>query len=117
MSKSVVDVLSHHMNCVARGDLPGIMENYSEASVLFSPDGVLKGKTLIEQFFTALTTSMMPSGTKLLPVRQDISGDTAFLMWQAESPTMHFHMGAETFVIRDGKILTHSFAAAIERKA
>lgn len=116
MSKSVVEVLSHHMTCVARGDVAGIMEDYTDTSVLFSPDGIADGRATIERFFSALTSSMMPPGTLFQPVRQDVRGDTAFLMWQADSPTMKFHMGAETLVIRDGKIVTHSFAAAIEQK-
>jgi len=116
MSQSILDVLSHHMTCVARSDVDGIMQDYTDQSVLFSPDGALTGTNDIRQFFTNLTGSMMPAGTSFVAVRQDVRGDTAFLLWQAESPTLKFHMGAETLVIRDGKIVTHSFAAAIERK-
>ena len=116
MSKSVLEVLSHHMTCVSRSDVAGIMEDYTDTSFLFSPDGVLEGRDMIRQFFTVLTTKMMPAGTTMQSVRQDHRGDTVFLMWQAESPTMRFHMGAETLVIRDGKIVTHSFAAAVEHK-
>lgn len=117
MSKSVLEVVSHHMTCVARSDLAGIMEDYTDASVLFSPDGVLEGREAIRAFFASLTTSLMPPGTSFRAVRQDCRGDTMFLMWQAESATTRFHMGAETLTVRDGKIATHSFAAAIEQKA
>jgi ketosteroid isomerase-like protein len=116
MSQSILDVLSHHMTCVARSDVDGIMQDYTEQSVLFSPDGVLTGTNHIRQFFTNLTGSMMPAGTNFVAVRQDVRGDTAFLIWQADAPTLKFHMGAETLTIRDGKIVIHSFAAAIERK-
>lgn len=116
MSQSILEVLSHHMTCVARSDVDGIMQDYTDASVLFSPDGVLTGKDQIRQFFANLTGSMMPAGTSFVAVRQDVRGDTAFLVWQADSPTLKFHMGTETLTIRDGKIVVHSFAAAIERK-
>lgn len=117
MSQSVVEVLSHHMTCVARSDVDGIMEDYTDESVLFSSDGMIQGRAQIREFFTNLTVRMMPVGTSFQSVRQDHRGDTAFLLWQAESAGFRFHMGAETIVVRGGKIVTHSFAAAIEAKA
>lgn len=117
MAKSILDVLSHHLTCVARSDVDGIMEDYTDDSILFSPDGVLVGRALIRQFFQSLTGTMLPAGTSFTAVRQDVRGDTAFLLWHAESSMMKFHLGAETLVVRDGMIVTHSFAAAVEQKA
>lgn len=116
MSQSILDVLSHHMTSVARSDVDGIMQDYADRSTLFTPDGVLEGRDAIRQFFVNLTGQMMPAGTSFTHLRQDVRGDTAFLLWQAESMTMRFHMGAETLVVRDGKIVTHTFAAAIQPK-
>ena len=117
MSQSVLEVLSHHMTCVSRSDVDGIMEDYADDAILFSPDAPLVGKDAIRRFFVTLTGEMMPAGTNFQPVRQDVHGDAAFLLWQAESPAMKFHLGAETLIVRDGKIVTHSFAAAITRKS
>lgn len=116
MAQSILEVLSHHMTCVARSDVDGIMQDYTDQSILFSPDGVLASEEQIRQFFATLTVSMMPAGTSFTALRQDVRGDTAFLVWRAEAPSMRFHLGVETLVIRDGKIVTHSFAAAIEEK-
>lgn len=116
MSHSIQDVLNHHMTCVSRSDVDGIMEDYTDSSILFSPDGPLQGMAAIRQFFVTLTTEMMPAGTNFVSVRHDAVGDTVFLLWHAESNTMKFHLGAETLVIREGKIVTHSFAAAVQRK-
>ena len=117
MNHAILDVLSHHMTCVSRSDVDGIMEAYTDSSILFSPDGPLQGKEAIRQFFVTLTTEMMPAGTNFVAVRQDVIDETAFMIWQAESASMKFHLGAETMVIRDGKIVTHSFAAAVQRKS
>lgn len=116
MSQSILDVLSHHMTCVARSDVDGIMRDYTDRSILFTLEGVLEGRDMIRQFFVNLTSRMMPAGTSFTHVRQDVRGDTAFMLWQADSPTMRFHMGAETLVIRDGSIVSHTFAAAIQQK-
>ena len=116
MSRTVVETLSHHMTAFIRSDVDSIMENYTDGSVLFSPDGVLEGRDLIRSFYVNLTGTLLPPGSTFQSVRQDRRGDTVFLLWQAESPVMKFHLAAETLVIRDGKIVTHSFAAAVEPK-
>lgn len=116
MSKSVVEVLNHHMSCLANNDVEGILEDYTDQSVLFTTDGVFDGKEKMRLFFTNLVTMMLPPGTSYSSVRQDMRGDTVFLVWQAESSTMKFHFGVDTMVIRDGKIMTHSFVAAVEAK-
>lgn len=116
MSQSVVDVLSHHMTCVSRSDVDGIMQDYTDSSVLFSPDGVLTTLDLIREFYVTLTSRMLPPGTNFTSIRHDIRGDTAFLIWKADTHALKFHLGVETIVIRDGKIVTHSFAAAVENK-
>ena len=35
------DVLTHHLACFGKGDLDGIMADYTPASRLFTPNGVL----------------------------------------------------------------------------
>lgn len=116
MSKPILEVMNHHMTCLARGDVDGIMEDYTDRSILFSTDGVLEGKADIRTFFTNLTGAILPSGTNFRMVRQDVRGDTVFLNWQADTHALRVHLGVETLVIRDGKIATHTFAAAIEPK-
>ncbi|EDP65810.1 hypothetical protein BAL199_03259 [alpha proteobacterium BAL199] len=116
MSKSVEEVLGHHMSCLASSNVEGLLEDYTDQSILFSPDGVFEGREQIKTFLNGLVTMMLPAGTSFTSVRQDKRGETVFLMWQAESRTMKFHLGTDTLVIRDGKIVTHTFAAAVQPK-
>ena len=116
MTKSVVEVLNHHMSCLSRSDVDGLLDDYADHSVLFTTDGAFEGKEQMRPFFTNLVTMMLPPGTSYTSVRQDLRGDTVFLVWQADSATMKFHFGVDTMVIRDGKIMTHSFVAAVEAK-
>ena len=43
MAATTQDVLTHHLDCFGKGDLAGIMADYTAASRLFTPDGVLRG--------------------------------------------------------------------------
>lgn len=115
MKQAMTDVLTHHMTCLGRGDLDGLMDDYTDASVMFTPDGVLEGRAQIRDFLSGLL-KMLPAGTSFTMMRQDLRGDTIFLIWQAESPTVRFHIGSDTLVIRDRKIVVHSFVAAIQQK-
>jgi ketosteroid isomerase-like protein len=115
MSQPMIDVLNHHLTCLGRGDLDGLMDDYTEASVMFTPDGVLEGRSRIREFQSNLL-KMLPAGTSFTTLRQDLRGDTVFLIWRAESPSVRFHIGSDTMVIRERKIVVHSFVAAVEQK-
>lgn len=84
------------------------MVDYTNESVLFTPDGPLKGRESIRGFFE---TFMRDSPPELLRatalVRQDVHGDVAYILWKAEP---FIPLATDTFVIRDGKILAQSFA-------
>ena len=40
---STKDVLEHHLQCFGQGDLQGILSDYAEGAVLFTPNGPLTG--------------------------------------------------------------------------
>ena len=104
---STQDVLTHHLGAFSE-DVDSIMSDYVDKSVLFTPDGPLVGRETIRDFFHAfLTTS--PDGLlqAMTVLRQDIHGEFAYIHWKAD-PFIPF--ASDTFVIRGGKILAHSFA-------
>lgn len=38
-------------------------------------------------------------------------GDVAYIVWSAETPAARVPVGTDTFVVRNGKIVVHTFAA------
>jgi ketosteroid isomerase-like protein len=99
--------LTHHLQAIGQGIDP-IMSDYTDESVLFTPDGPIKGLAGIRAFFTALLDNSPPELVRALAVtRQDFEGEVAYILWQA-MPFIPF--AADTFVIRDGKILYPSLA-------
>jgi len=113
---STKDVLDRHMKCFGEGDLTGIVSNYATGAVLFRPDGPLKGIDAIRQHFKAVLAEFGKPGTTFSMKQQSIEGDYAYILWTAETADNVYEVGTDTFVVRDGKIVAHSFAGKTTTK-
>jgi hypothetical protein len=49
-------------------------------------------------------------------VEQDVDGDTAYIVWKAETADNRYELGTDTFVVKDGKIAIQTFAGKISPK-
>ena len=49
-------------------------------------------------------------------LKQDIDGDTAYIVWKAETADNRYDLGTDTFVVKDGKIATQTFAGKVSPK-
>lgn len=116
MSQKTVEVLAHHINSLGSGNVDAIMEDYTDESVMFTPDGVLVGAAAIRPFFEKIVKDLLPAGSSFNVARQDVHGETAYILWTADSINVRFHLGTDTIVVRDGKIAIHTFGAAIQQK-
>jgi ketosteroid isomerase-like protein len=110
------DILAHHLECLGKLDLAGTMADYSDDSTLFTPDGVLRGAAL-RRFFSELFEEFAKPGMSYELLRQDISGDIAYVAWTAETANNRIEVAADTFVIRNGKIAIQTFAGKISPKS
>ena len=94
------------------------MEDYTEDSVLITPDGALTGRAEIQPLFEQFFANILPPGSTDLELKQQIiRDDVAYILWSASSGTHNIPLGTDTFVIRDGKIVTQTFAGQIEEKS
>ena len=110
------DVLVHHLERMGELDLAGTMADYNEDSTLFTPDGVLRGSAALRRFFAELLGEFAKPGTSYEILRQEVSGDIAYIVWRAETADNRFEIATDTFVIRNGKIETQTFAGKISPK-
>jgi len=100
-------VLQNHVQALVSHDLDGVMKDYTEDSVVFSPRGVTKGLNSIRASFSRIITIYTPEViANMKTIRQEIYGEYAYVLWSAV-PAVLF--GGDTFHIRDGKILMQSF--------
>ena len=110
------DVLTHHLDCFGNGDLAGIMADYTDESRFFTPDGLLRGSEAIRRVFARMFEEFAKPGMSFEMIRQEVCGDTAYIVWKAETADNHFEVGSDTFIVQNGKIVTQTFAGKISPK-
>lgn len=107
MTAKVADVLMHHTISLMAGQLDELMHDYTEESVVMSPDQTFHGLAEIRAYFQAAIAGTPPELiTAVKTIHQDIHNEVAYLTWKAEP---FVKIATDTFVIRDGKIIAQTF--------
>jgi ketosteroid isomerase-like protein len=100
--------LARHIEAVLSGNADAVMQNFTDESIVFGPDGPVRGLDTIrgdtEAFFKGAPPELLGA---IEIVRQDVDGEVAFLLWRA---LPYVSLAAETFVVRNGKIMVQTFA-------
>ena len=116
MNRTTYDVLTQHLTSFGKGDLEGIMADYTPSSRVFTPTGLLRGTPAIREMFVAMLSEFAKPGASFDMLRQDIDGDTAYIVWKAETEDNRYELATDTFVVKDGKIVTQTFAWKLSPK-
>jgi ketosteroid isomerase-like protein len=112
LAPSIREVLTHHLNSL--GDIVSTMADYyAPEAKFFIPEGVLRGSEAIRSFFVKMFEEFNNPGTSFELLRQEVDGDTAYIVWKAETADNLFEVGSDTFIVRNGKIVTQTFAGKI----
>ena len=111
---STEQLLDRHLDCFGRGDLDGIVADYSSAAVMFTPFGPLKGPAAIRSLFEAIFTEFAKPGTTFSLQLRSVDGDYAYILWRAETADNNYEAVADTFVMQNGQIILHSFGGKIQ---
>lgn len=111
VTKSVLD---HHWLTFQQNDLDGVMEDYTEESVLITPDNTFRGLEEIRKNFEFAFT-LFPSDSTAMTLQQTvIEQDVAYIIWSADAPKLKLSFGTDTFLVRDGKIIRQTYAGVAE---
>ena len=107
-AESTQAVLQHHLQAFGEG-IDSIMSDYTENSVLITPDATYRGLNEIRDFFTAFVAGL-PAGIwdAFRMKRQEVTGDVAYIVWEA---LPWIALGTDTFVVREGKIAFQTYAS------
>lgn len=108
--RTAQEVLDHHLQAFGEG-IDAIVSDFTEDSVVFTPDATFTGLSEIRAFFTAFVAGM-PDGIwdVFTLTRNEVAGDVAYIVWHAHP---WFPLGTDTFVVKDGKIQYQTFAAYV----
>ncbi|HTE34697.1 MAG TPA: nuclear transport factor 2 family protein, partial [Chryseolinea sp.] len=103
-------VLDHHWKTFQANDLEGTMADYTEESILITPDKIYKGLSEIRGNFVNAFALFPKDATQMKLNTFVVQQDVAYIIWEATSPTIKLTYGTDTFIIRDGKIIRQTYA-------
>jgi ketosteroid isomerase-like protein len=104
------EVLDHHWEAFIQNDLEAVMADYTEESVLITPDKTFKGLDEIRKNFEDAYVAFPKDKTPFKLNKSVVHGDVAYILWQAKTPTFDLTYATDTFVIRNGKIISQTYA-------
>ncbi len=108
MTQQTQATLAHHLQALGQGT-DAILSDYTENSILFTPNGPVRGLGELRTFFETFISNLPPGMMEAFEmVRQDVDGEIAYVLWKAEP---FAPLGTDTFVVRNGKIMVQTFAA------
>lgn len=112
--RTVEEVLEHHIRTLAAGELEEVLKDYCEESCLLNMNGAVRGLDALRAFFKDSIENCLPPDARQEVTVKRISGEMAYIVWNADSRFYHIPMGTDTFIIRGGKIVMQSFAGIME---
>ncbi len=110
------DILDHHLQSFGAGDLKAVLADYTDESIIITPDAVYRGPQEATRFFETLFADFAKPGASFAMKQRTVEGETAFIAWSAETADNIYHLGTDTFWIHDGKILVQTFAGHVTPK-
>jgi len=101
-------VQTHLEAFVQQMGVDAIVRDYHDDARFLSEARTYHGKREIRQFFEAFLASLPPKAIDRFALRTlRVEGDVAYITWSAGDDVP---LGTDTFVVRDGKIVSQTFA-------
>lgn len=114
MPRSTRAVLDDHLRRRAEGKILEDLElDYADDVVLLCEYGVMRGRDAVRESAAKLHLQM-PSGC-FRYLATEVEGEYAFLRWRGESSEVRLENGADSFVIRGGRIVMQSIYYSVKR--
>ena len=108
------EVLDHHWVAFKANDLEETMKDYSEESVLITPNDTYSGLEEIRNNFINAFKLFPKDSTTFTLDKSIVVKDVGYILWKSETPTFNLTYATDTFIIRDGKIVRQTYAGAAE---
>ena len=115
-SEQTKSIIHHHLHSFLSGDIPELMTDYTEDTLLITPDKELHGKERIKQFFIDLSIHFPRGKSTINMEKMIVDDDLGYIVWNAITPTIEVNVASDTFVIKDQKIHRQTFIGVITPK-
>lgn len=104
------EILDHHWVAFQANDLEATMEDYTEESVLITPDRTFRGLSEIRENFVGAFAVFPKDSSTLVLDKSVVVNDVGYIIWHAKTPAFTLSFGTDTFIIKNGKIVRQTYA-------
>ena len=108
------EVLDHHWEAFKANDLEETMKDYTDESVLITPQATYRGLDEIRNNFVNAFKAFPKDSTDFTLDKSIVVNDVGYILWKSKTPTFNLTYATDTFIIRDGKIVRQTFAGLFE---
>lgn len=109
-------VLEHHWEAFQANDLEGTMTDYTEQSILVTPDKTFTGLDEIRANFVGAFGAFPRDSSTLKLNKSVVTQDIGYIIWEADAPKFNLTFGTDTFIVQDGKIVRQTYAGVASAK-
>jgi hypothetical protein len=102
-------ILEHHWKTFVDNDLEGVLADYTEESVIITPRKTYKGLTAIRENFVSAYEHFPKKSATLKLTKSVVNRDVGYILWNATGPKGVLSFATDTFIVRDGKIVSQTF--------
>lgn len=114
--RSPAEVLDDHLRESKHGSIEDdLARNYAEDLVVLTADGVFRGHDGLRQLAQRLREELPDSSFEY--ITQFVAGDVGFLEWTGQGGGFVVEDGADSYVIRDGKIVAQTIHYTVKPAA
>jgi hypothetical protein len=113
--RTTQEVFEDHLQKRLNGDLEAdIQENFSPDVILLTGTGTFHGHRGVRQSAAELEKYL--GGAKFAYTTKIVEGGYAFLEWRGRNGSKHVKDGADSFVIKDGKIVMQTIHYSVDHE-
>jgi hypothetical protein len=107
-------VLDHHWEAFKANDLEETMKDYTEESVLITPNATYQGLDEIRNNFVSAFKAFPKDSSTFVLDKSVVVKDVGYIIWNSKTPAFNLTYGTDTFVIHEGKIVKQTFAGVFQ---
>lgn len=107
--KSPQVVFESHMKAVDTLNASTVMEDYTDDALFITPERTYKGRKEIFDFYEEFLPNF--EGFDFITIKQETHDNVAYFVWHGKNKHLDIQLATDTYIIENGKIKYHTFAA------
>jgi hypothetical protein len=108
------DILQRHLSAFAENDLEAILADFTDESILITPDKSYTGLDEIKSFFADLVFHFPKQKSSFKIEKTVIEDELVYILWHGKTPSLEIPFATDTFIMKDGKIRRQTFAGQLK---